>query len=111
MFDQGHRHVVSYRSLIERSLLIARAIIVFLSLVAPLYPNTFDALRSSCSTLPNRWNWGNGHPSGTVKDVREEDTEIESKNGKPVRNDDTSSQICKGVLTDDGTFVMTRMSR
>lgn len=33
-----------------------------------------------------RWNWGSGQPSGTVKDVREEDTSIELKNGKEVRD-------------------------
>jgi len=32
----------------------------------------------------NSWNWGSGHPTGTVKDVKEEDTEIKSKNNKTV---------------------------
>ena len=30
------------------------------------------------------WNWGSGHPSGTVKAVYEEDTSITSKNGNKV---------------------------
>ena len=38
-----------------------------------------------CRTDACRWKWGGGAPSGTVKDVKEEETTIKSKNNKDVR--------------------------
>lgn len=73
-----------------------------------------DFALNSNSVVPllNRWNWGNGHPSGTVKDVKEEDTEIESKNGKPVRissnihwSQSTQSKLIPVFSLHSGRFV------
>ena len=45
------------------------------------------SLKTTCVGLMRvcRWNWGGGAPSGTVKDVKEEETTIKSKNNKDVR--------------------------
>lgn len=42
------------------------------------------AIDASLIVVYGSWNWGSGQPSGTVKDVKEEETEIKSKNNKPV---------------------------
>ena len=49
------------------------------------HPEAAIAEDDMCRTDACRWNWGGGAPSGTVKDVKEEETTIKSKNNKDVR--------------------------
>ncbi|KAK9893829.1 hypothetical protein P389DRAFT_174716 [Cystobasidium minutum MCA 4210] len=56
------------------------------------------------------WNWGSGQPSGTVKDVKEEDTEIKSKNNKPIKKKGDEEDPAVVIEQDSGNPVLKKAS-